>query len=79
VPVLLGPPFFQIILFGSHTLLTGMTGISLHMQWTHLADGVCGRADPDVRGHLLLAGGGLLHLPLALRQLVVQLRHLGSI
>jgi hypothetical protein len=31
--LLLGPPFFLIILFGSTTLLTGMTGISLHMQW----------------------------------------------
>jgi hypothetical protein len=31
--LLLGPPFFTIILFGSTTLLTGMTGISLHMQW----------------------------------------------
>jgi hypothetical protein len=31
--LLLGPPFFPIILFGSTTLLTGMTGISLHMQW----------------------------------------------
>jgi hypothetical protein len=30
---LLGPPFFPIILFGSTTLLTGMTGNSLHMQW----------------------------------------------
>jgi hypothetical protein len=27
------PPFFQIILFLSTTLLTGMPGISLHMQW----------------------------------------------
>jgi hypothetical protein len=34
VPLLiLGPPFFQIILFGSTTLLIAMTGISLHMQW----------------------------------------------
>jgi hypothetical protein len=34
VPLLfLGPPFFPIILFGSTTLLTRMTGISLHMQW----------------------------------------------
>jgi hypothetical protein len=31
--LLLGPPFFLIILFGSTTLLTGMTGNSLHMQW----------------------------------------------
>jgi hypothetical protein len=31
--LLLGPPFFQIILFGSTTLLTRMTGNSLHMQW----------------------------------------------
>jgi hypothetical protein len=31
--LLLGPPFFPIILFGSTTLLTRMTGISLHMQW----------------------------------------------
>jgi hypothetical protein len=31
--LLLGPPFFPIILFGYKTLLTGMTGISLHMQW----------------------------------------------
>jgi hypothetical protein len=30
--LLLGPPFFPIILFGSTTLFTG-TGISLHMQW----------------------------------------------
>jgi uncharacterized membrane protein len=27
------PSFFPIIRFGSTTLLTGMTGISLHMQW----------------------------------------------
>jgi hypothetical protein len=25
--------FFRLFLFGSTTLLTGMTGISLHMQW----------------------------------------------
>jgi hypothetical protein len=31
--LLLGPPFLPIILFGSTTLLSGMTGISLHMQW----------------------------------------------
>jgi hypothetical protein len=31
--LLLAPPFFPIILFGSTTLLTGMTGNSLHMQW----------------------------------------------
>jgi hypothetical protein len=31
--LLLGPPFFLIILFGSTTLLTGMTGISFYMQW----------------------------------------------
>jgi hypothetical protein len=31
--LLLGPPFFPIILLGSTTLLTGMTGISLHVQW----------------------------------------------
>jgi hypothetical protein len=31
--LLLGPPSFPIILFGSTTLLTWMTGISLHMQW----------------------------------------------
>jgi hypothetical protein len=31
--LLLGPPFFPIILLVSTTLLTGMTGISLHMQW----------------------------------------------
>jgi hypothetical protein len=31
--LLLGPPFTPIILFGSTTLLTGMTGISLHMKW----------------------------------------------
>jgi hypothetical protein len=31
--LLLGPPFFPIILFWSTTLLTGMTGISLQMQW----------------------------------------------
>jgi hypothetical protein len=31
--LLLGPSFFQIILFGSTTLLSGMTGISWHMQW----------------------------------------------
>jgi hypothetical protein len=29
--LLLSPPFFPIILFGSTTLLTGMTSISLHM------------------------------------------------
>jgi hypothetical protein len=29
----LGPPFLPIILFGSTTLLTGMTSNSLHMQW----------------------------------------------
>jgi hypothetical protein len=32
-PHLLGPPFFPIILSLSTTLLTGMTGISVHMQW----------------------------------------------
>jgi hypothetical protein len=33
-PLLLGPPFFSdYSFFGSTTLLTGMTGISLHMQW----------------------------------------------
>jgi hypothetical protein len=31
--LLLGLPFFPIIPFGSTTLLTGMIGISLHMQW----------------------------------------------
>jgi hypothetical protein len=31
VPLLYGPPFFPIIIFGSTTLLTGMTGISLHL------------------------------------------------
>jgi hypothetical protein len=31
--LLLGPPLFPIILFLSTTLLTGMTGISLHLQW----------------------------------------------
>jgi hypothetical protein len=31
--LLLGPQFFPIILFGSTTLLTGVTGNSLHMQW----------------------------------------------
>jgi hypothetical protein len=31
--LLLGPPFFPMIHFGSTTLLTWMTGISLHMQW----------------------------------------------
>jgi hypothetical protein len=31
--LLLGPNFFPIVLFGSTTLFTGMTGISLHMQW----------------------------------------------
>jgi hypothetical protein len=31
--LLLGPPFFLIILFGTTTLLSGMTGISLYMQW----------------------------------------------
>jgi hypothetical protein len=31
--LLLGSPFFPIILFGSTTLLIRMTGISLHMQW----------------------------------------------
>jgi hypothetical protein len=29
--ILFGPPFFLISLFGSTILLTGMTGISLHM------------------------------------------------
>jgi hypothetical protein len=34
VPLLLrGPPMFTIILFGSTTMLTGMTINSLHMQW----------------------------------------------
>jgi hypothetical protein len=34
VPLLLiGPPFFPIILFGPTTLSTGMTGVTLHMQW----------------------------------------------
>jgi hypothetical protein len=34
VPLLLfGPPFFPIILFGSTTLLTGMTGNPLLMRW----------------------------------------------
>jgi hypothetical protein len=39
--LLLGPPFFPIILFWSTTLLTGMTGNSLHMQWplTSQSDG----------------------------------------
>jgi hypothetical protein len=32
--LLLGPPFIPIIYFVSTTLLTGMTSISLHMQWT---------------------------------------------
>jgi hypothetical protein len=32
-PLLLGRPFFPIILFLSTTLLTGTTGISLHVQW----------------------------------------------
>jgi hypothetical protein len=31
--LLLGPSFFQIILFLSTALSTGVTGISLHMQW----------------------------------------------
>jgi hypothetical protein len=31
--LLLGPPFFPDYSFWSTTLLTGMTGISLHMQW----------------------------------------------
>jgi hypothetical protein len=31
--LLLGPPFFPIILFMSNALLTGVTGISLHLQW----------------------------------------------
>jgi hypothetical protein len=31
--LLLGPPFFLIILTGSSTLLTGMAGIFLHLQW----------------------------------------------
>jgi hypothetical protein len=31
--LLLGPPFFPIILFRSTKLSTGMTGITLHMQW----------------------------------------------
>jgi hypothetical protein len=30
--LLLGPPFLLIILFGSTTLIAGMTGFSLHMQ-----------------------------------------------
>jgi hypothetical protein len=41
--LLLGPPFFLIILFGSTTLLTGMTGISLHMQWPQLHGSVSQR------------------------------------
>jgi hypothetical protein len=32
-PLLLGPPFFSRSSFWSTTLLTGMTGISLHRQW----------------------------------------------
>jgi hypothetical protein len=32
--LLLGPTFFLILLFVSTTLLTGMTRISLHMQWS---------------------------------------------
>jgi hypothetical protein len=31
--LLLGPPFFTLIVLVSTTLLTGMTGISLQMQW----------------------------------------------
>jgi hypothetical protein len=31
--LILGPPFFPIIIFLSTTLLTGMTGISLHVLW----------------------------------------------
>jgi hypothetical protein len=31
--LLLDPPFFSTILFGSTTLLTRMTGNSWHMQW----------------------------------------------
>jgi hypothetical protein len=33
VPLLLGPPYFPNILWGFTTLLTGMTGISLHIKW----------------------------------------------
>jgi hypothetical protein len=33
VLLLLDRPFFLIILFLSTNLLTGMTGISLHVQW----------------------------------------------
>jgi hypothetical protein len=34
VPLILrDPPFFPIILFLSTTLITGMTGITLQMQW----------------------------------------------
>jgi hypothetical protein len=40
--LLLGPPFLPIILFGSTILLTGMTGISLHMQ-LHLTSQSQGR------------------------------------
>jgi hypothetical protein len=31
--LLIGPPIFPIFLFLYTTLLTGMTGISLHVQW----------------------------------------------
>jgi hypothetical protein len=31
--LLLGSPFFLIILFLSTTLLTGMTGLTMHIQW----------------------------------------------
>jgi hypothetical protein len=31
--LLIGPPFFPIIVFMPTALLTGMAGISLHLQW----------------------------------------------
>jgi hypothetical protein len=31
--LLLDPPFYPIILFGTINLLTRMTGISMHMRW----------------------------------------------
>jgi hypothetical protein len=39
--LLLGPPFFLISLFGSTTLLTGMTCISLHIQWPLTSQSDC--------------------------------------
>jgi hypothetical protein len=52
--LLLGPPFFYYS-FWSTTLLTGMTGISLHMQWpltSQLHGSVSQREQLDVMGKL---------------------------